>query len=192
MLMRSFSFNNDELTDKELSLFEYLIEHPEYKCDVTYEILMNALEGRIDYTRDFNLKAYESKIKSNNLIGVYNKAKIEKSYDAQISDDSNISLSDLIKDDNDMIEKLLEDSFYQEAIEYVLNSNILQISKNLFIDLKRTFLMALKGIPDAVRYLKLACDTDSKLKDYVEAILIHGVDEETKKLLEGGYCYGTG
>lgn len=193
MLMRSFSFNNDELTDDDLSLFEYLVENPEYKSEYSYDILKAAMEGRIDYTKDFNLKAYEKKIKKNNLIGAYNKTKTEKSYDAPIDDDTNASLSDFIRDEKDLIDNLLEDDFYNEAVNYILSSGIyeLLVKSSIFIDLRVTLFRALQGIPDAVRYLKLACDTDSKLKDYVEAILIHGVDEDLKSRL-GGYCYGTG
>ena len=71
VLLRSFSFNKLNITEKELSLFKYLIEHPNYKCDVTYEILINALEGRIDYSKEFNLVGYETIIKRNHLMTDY-------------------------------------------------------------------------------------------------------------------------
>ena len=193
MLMRSFSFNNDELTDDDLSLFEYLVENPEYKSEYSYDILINSLNGKIDKSKTFNLVGYEKSIRNNNTLCIYNKAKKEASYDAPIDDDTNASLSEFIRDDKDMIETFLEDSFYKEAVDYILNSGIyeLLVKSSIFIDLRVTLFRALQGIPDAVKYLKLACDTDSKLKDYVEAILMHGVDEDLQRKL-GGYCYGTG
>lgn len=192
MLMRSFSFNNDELTDDDLSLFEYLVENPEYKSEYSYDILTAAMEGRINKTVPFNLVGYENSIRNNNKLCIYNKAKKEKSYDAPIDDDTDASLSEFIRDEKDLIDNLLEDDFYNEAVEYIMCSDIyeLLVKSSIFIDLRLTLFRALQGIPDAVRYLKLACDTDSKLKDYIEAILIHGVDEDLKRRL-GGYCYGT-
>ena len=190
-LLWSYSFYQNEIREEDLLLFEYLVEHPEYRSEYSYDILTAAREGRINKTIPFNLVGYETKIKVNNMLCLSKRKRKESSYDDTIDDDSNISLSDLIKDDKDMIEKLLEDNFYQEAIEYVLNSNILQISKNLFIDLKRTFLMALKGVQESIKNLKLACEKDDMLREYIESILIHGVDDETKKLLEGGDMYGS-
>lgn len=193
MLMRSFSFDNDELTDDDLSLFEYLVENPEYKSEFSYDILINSLNGKIDKSKTFNLVGYENSIRNNNTLCIYNKAKKEKSYDAPIDDDTNASLSEFIRDEKDLIDNLLEDDFYNEAVNYILSSGIyeLLVKSSIFIDLRVTLFRALQGIPDAVRYLKLACDTDNKLKDYIEAILIHGVDEDLKRRL-GGYCYGTG
>ena len=118
-----FSFNKN-ITDKELSLFEYLVEHPEYKCDVAYEILINALEGRIDYTKDFNLKAYEKKIKKNNLIGAYNKSKTEKSYDVKISDDSDDSMVEFIKEPKDDISKLIDKELYNEINKFIFKLDV--------------------------------------------------------------------
>lgn len=193
MLIRSFSFNNDELTDDDLSLFEYLVEHPEYKSEFSYDILISSLNGKIDKSKPFNLVGYENSIRGNNTLRIYNKAKKEKSYDAPIDDDTDASMSEFIKDEKDLIGNLLEDDFYNEAVNYILDSDIYElfVKSSIFIDLRVTLFRALQGIPDAVRYLKLVCDTDSKLKDYVEAILIHGVDEDLQRRL-GGYCYGTG
>ena len=192
-LLRSFSFNNDELTDDDLSLFEYLVENPEYKSEFSYDILINSLNGKIDKSKKFNLVGYENSIRKNNILCIYNKAKKEKSYDAPIDDDTDASLSNFIRDEKDLIDDLLEDDFYNEAVNYILSSGIyeLLVKSSIFIDLRVTLFRALQGIPDAVRYLKLACDTDNKLKDYIEAILTHGVDEDLKRRL-GGYCYGTG
>lgn len=167
-------------------LFEFLVKNPEYRSEYAYDILTAAREGRINKNVPFNLVGYETKIRLNNKLCLSKRKKKEKSYDSPIDDDTDVSMSELIKDDKDMIENLLEDGFYQEAVNYILNSNILQISKVLFIDLKRTLLMALKGVPQAVKNLKTACDEDDMLREYIEAILIHGVDDETKKLLEGG------
>ena len=185
MSLRNFSFNNHNITDKELSLFEYLVEHPEYKCDVTYEILINALEGRIDYTRDFNLPAYESKIKKNNLIGVYNNAKIEKSYDVPINDDSDDSMIEFIKEPRDYISELIDKELYNEALNFILSNDYYLINTKdcLIINLKLCLSKALIGIPDAIKCIKLACDTDSKLKDYIEILLTYGIDDDVKEKL---------
>ena len=189
-LLRSYSFYTNELREEDLLLFEFLVKNPEYKSEYSYDILTAAREGRINKNVPFNLQGYENKIRINNKLCLSKRKRKEKSYDDTVDDDSNVSLSDLIKDDRDMIEELLEDSFYKESIEYVLNSNILQISKNLFIDLKRTLLMALKGVQESVRNLKIACEKDDMLREYIEAILIHGVDEDLQRRL-GGDIYGS-
>lgn len=191
-LLRSFSFYPNEIKEEDLLLFEFLVRNPEYKSEYSYDILTAAREGRINKSVPFNLVGYETRIRLNNKLCLSKKKKKEKSYDDTIDDDSNISLSDLIKDDKDRIEELIEDSFYQEAVDYIMNSNILQINKVLFINLKRTLLMALKGVQEAVKNLKTACEEDDNLREYVEAILLHGVDDDTKKLLEGGDINGFG
>ena len=190
-LLRSFSFYPNEIKEEDLLLFEYLVENPEYRSDYSYDILTAAREGRINKTVPFNLVGYETKIRLNNKLCLSKRNKKEKSYDSPIDDDTDASLSEFIRDEKDLIEKLLEDRFYQEAIDYIVSSNILKISKSIFIDLKRTFLMALKGVQEAVRNIKLACEEDDNLREYIEAILIHGVDDDTKKLLEGGDIHGS-
>lgn len=184
-LLRSYSFYTNELKEEDLLLFEFLVKNPEYKSDYSYDILTAAREGRINKNVPFNLVGYENKIRLNNKLCLAKRKKKEASYDASDDDDA-LPLSGLIKDENDMIEKLLEDSFYKEAVNYVVNSNILQISKRLFVDLRVTLLMALKGVQEAVKNLKIACENDDMLREYIESILVHGIDEDTKKLLEGG------
>lgn len=190
-LLRSFSFYPNEIKEEDLLLFKYLVENPEYRSDYSYDILTAARDGRINKTVPFNLVGYETKIRLNNKLCLSKRNKKEKSYDSPIDDDTDASLSEFIRDEKDLIDKLLEDRFYQEAIDYIVSSNILKISKSIFIDLKRTFLMALKGVQEAVRNIKLACEEDDNLREYIEAILIHGVDDDTKKLLEGGDIHGS-
>ena len=190
-LLRSFSFYQNEIKEEDLLLFEFLVKNPEYKSEYSYDILTAAREGRINKNVTFNLQGYENKIRLNNKLCLAKRKRKEKSYDDTVDDDSNIHLSDLIKDDKDRIEELIEEGFYQEAVNYIVNSNILQISKRLFINLRVTLLMALKGVQEAVKNLKIVCEKDENLREYIEAILIHGVDEETKKLLEGGDMYGS-
>lgn len=193
MLMRSFSFNNDELTDDALSLFEYLVEHPEYKSEFSYDILTAAMEGRINNNSQFNLVGYENSIRKNNILCIYNKVKKETSYDAPIDDDTNASMSDFIRDEKDLIDNLIEDDFYNEALNFILSNDYYLVNTKdyLVLDLKLCISNALKGIQEAVKNLKIACEKDDILREYIESILLHGVDDETKKLLEGGYCYGT-
>ena len=185
-LLRSYSFYPNEIKEEDLMLFEFLVRNSNYKSEYTYDILTAAMDGRINKTVPFNLVGYETRIKINNKLCLSKRKRKEKSYDEPIDDDTDTSLSEFIRDDNDMIEKLIEDDFYNEAVNYILSSNILQISKVLFINLRVTFLSALKGVQEAVKNLKLACDEDEMLREYIEAILIHGVDDDTKKLLEGG------
>ena len=189
-LLRSFSFYKNEIKEEDLLLFEYLVEHPEYKSKYSYDILTAAREGRINKNAPFNLVGYETKIRLNNKLCLAKRKKKESSYDDTIDDDSNISLSDLIKDDRDMIEELIDEGFYQEAVNYIVNSNILQISKVLFINLRVTLFRALQGVQEAINNIKIACEKDDMLREYIEAILIHGVDEDLQRRL-GGDIYGS-
>ena len=185
-LLRSYSFYQNEIKEEDLLLFEFLVKNPNYKSEYSYDILTAAREGRINKNVPFNLVGYETRIRLNNKLCLAKRKRKEKSYDDTVDDDSNVTLSDLIKDDKDRIEELIEEGFYQEAINYVVNSNILQISKVLFINLRVTLLIALRGVQEAIKNLKLACEKDENIREYIEAILVHGVDDETKKLLEGG------
>lgn len=191
MLLRSFSFNREIITDKELSLFEYLVEHPEYKCDVAYDILMNAFEGRIDYSKEFNLVGYEAVVKKNIRLGIHSKAKKEYSYDAPISSDSDNTGVDLLQEPKDFVAEILDNNLYNEAVDFILNNKVYEINTtgSIYIDLKVSLLKALRGIPEAVQNIKLACDTDNKLKSYIEVLLTKGIDNDLKKRLGGSY-YG--
>ena len=189
-LLRSYSFYQNEIKEEDLLLFEFLVKNPEYKSEYSYDILTAAREGRINKNTPFNLVGYENKIRLNNKLCLTKRKRKEKSYDDTVDDDSNVPLSDLIKDDKDRIEELIEEGFYQEAVNYIVNSNILQISKVLFINLRVTLLMALKGVQEAVKNLKIVCEKDDMLREYIEAILIHGVDEDLQRML-GGDMYGS-
>lgn len=191
MLLRSFSFNREIITDKELSLFEYLVEHPEYKCDVAYDILMNAFEGRIDYSKEFNLVGYEAVVKKNIRLGIHSKAKKEYSYDVPISSDSDNTGVDLLQEPKDFVAEILDNNLYNEAVDFILNNKVYEINTtgSIYIDLKVSLLKALRGIPEAVQNIKLACDTDNKLKSYIEVLLTKGIDNDLKKRLGGSY-YG--
>ena len=190
-LLRSFSFYPNEIKEEDLLLFEFLVNNPNYRSEYAYDILTAAREGRINKNVPFNLVGYETKIRLNNKLCLSKRKRKEKSYDEPVDDNDGMPLSSLIKDDKDRIEELIEEGFYQEAVNYIVNSNILQIRKVLFINLRVTLLMALKGVQEAVKNLKTACDEDDMLREYVEAILIHGIDDETKKLLEGGDINGS-
>lgn len=188
MLLRSFSFNKDVITEKELSLFEYLVEHPEYKCDVAYDILMNALEGKIDYSKEFNLKGYEITIKRNHLFNKGKRAKKVVSIDAPASTDTEDSMLDVLPNDSDFVTEFLDDDLYNRAVEYILNTKYYTINTkdSILLDIKYSLLKALQGIPDAVKLIKLACDTDSKFKDYIEVLLTRGINSTLVKQLERG------
>ena len=186
MLLRSYSFNR-ELTCKELELFSYLVENPDYKCEVVYDVLHNAMEGRIDLNKEFNLLGYEAKVRRNTILGAYNKDKKEKSYDAQISSTSDLTLKDTLVEPRDEIESMLEETEYASCIKF-LDDNRLYHARNinkgcLLVDLHCCLKKALNGVPDAVSLLKLLCDNDTNIRDCIEAILKHGIDDEFKKYL---------
>lgn len=191
MLLRSFSFNKDVITEKELSLFEYLVEHPEYKCDVAYDILFNAMEGRIDYTKEFNLVGYETRIKHNQVLNTHERARREKSYDAPVNDDSEDTMAEFLQEPKDFVLEFADKELYDEAVDYILNTEYysINVEEVIFIDLKFCLYRALQGIPGAVKYIRLACQTDIRLKEYIEVLLINGIDNNLKEKL-GGRCYG--
>lgn len=191
MLLRNYSFNKDVITEKELSLFKYLVEHPEYKCDVAYDILFNAMKGRIDYTKEFNLLGYEARIKRNQVLNTYERAKKEKSYDAPINDDSEDTMAEFLQEPKDFVLELIDKELYDEAVDYILNTEYysINVKEVIFIDLKLSLYRALQGIPEAVKIIRLACQTDSRLKEYIEVLLVNGIDSNLKEKL-GGSCYG--
>lgn len=192
MLLRSFGFNKDVITEKELSLLKYLVEHPEYKCDVAYDILVNAMNGRIDYTKEFNLLGYEARIKHNQVLITHERGKKEKSYDAPISDDSEDTMLEFLQEPKDFVLEFMDNELYDEAVSYILNTdyyNIISEEEDIIIDIKLSLYRALQGIPDAIKNIKLICQTDARLKEYIEVLLVNGIDDNLKEKL-GGNCYG--
>lgn len=186
-MLRSLSFNTKVLTEKELNLFSYLVENPDYKCDVAYDIIHAAFEGRINYNEEFNIVGYEYTIKRNERLGTNTKGSRETSLEAPLNcgEDSS-SLSDLIPAPDSEFDEMVLNNSYKDAVNYIKSIGYyVSHDGSQMVDLAYCILQALRGIPNAVETLKYICSDDKNIQDNLEIILSHGIDSSFKNYLKG-------
>lgn len=184
--MRNYSFTKT-VSNKELQLFEYLVEHPEYKSDFAYDILLNAMDGRIDLNKPFNYLGYEIRIRKNNDLIKHNKAKYETSSDVQVNSEMDTTVKDNLTKEEDMAEELINELGYKQAVEFLKNADW-YISEYVQTDTKDInlnvcFKRAMSGEIKAIKTLKTLCSEDSFVRDIIFTVLSHGIDEESRKSL---------
>jgi hypothetical protein len=191
--LRSFSFNdNTNITERELELFSYLQSNPDYKCEVSYEILMNALDGRIDFNKEFNLRGYETTIKLNNRMEYSKRAEKEVPFSKKIrntdSEDGD-SIADTLHDSKDIEYEVILNNDYLVAVQYLYNNIFYTactdegcITVNLLVCLRGS----LSGYPDAIDLLGSLCKYSETLNDVIEIILSHGIDATLRERIERG------
>jgi hypothetical protein len=192
-LLRSYSFGHvygvTELTDDVLGLFVSLVESPNKKIEHASEIISAGLQNHIDFTKEFNIDAYEAKIRKNELLGKENKRKKESYLDfSDNSDDWDDTVaSGGIKADVATTHAALqmkdayEEIIMEDSLRYAIDT-ITSLRTELLVDAKldivRTIQQALKGIPDSIKALKLVCDEYDIVAEQIEVILSSGMEFE--------------
>lgn len=185
MKLRSFSFGTfmgvSELPVEVLNLFLPLTENPDKKVEFASEIISAGLQGRIDFSKDFNLDAYEATIRKNQHLLKENERK-KKSYIDFVSTDDfeDVASSGGIKADFiqlDSIEEMkdaFEEVILNEELKYAV-STIKSLNSEFISDYGTDLIFALKravqGIPQAVEELKEICSEFSVVAELVETIL---------------------
>ena len=157
MLLRSVSFNT-ECPTKVWELFEKANELGT-KLDYTLEIIEAAMQGRIDFEKDFKLKEYVASIDRTRRLEGLREAK------------KAVHLTD-VSDDED------ENKF--ELLQAVNQFNELQyyFMVNAKCDSKLAVRQALRGIPESIELVKNLCNDYPIAADLLKIILGSGYSYE--------------
>lgn len=188
-MLHSFSFGTisgySELPDEVLNLFSSLVVNPEKKIEFAGEIISAGLEGRIDFSSEFNLDAYEATIRKNNKLNLNNKRKYEVFLDfgSNSDEDSEVFRQGGVKEDFasshtvDQIKDAYEQILLDAELEYAINT-IKELQPVLAVEERIDFIgairLALKGIPDAISKIKRICDEYDVVAEQVKVILGSG------------------
>lgn len=175
-LLRSYSYMvMDELTDEILNLFSYLIENPSYNCEVGYEIIEAALDGRIRFDIDFILPAYEYEVK-NNYRNIERYRSVNECYDDKvIKGTDGCTIKDLIKDAHSFEAEFISDEDYKNSVAYIKSKEQYYLVEHR-VDLPHCIKQALRGMPCAIELLRQLCEKESKLKECLNTILTYRAD----------------
>lgn len=192
-LLRSYSFGSfhgySELPKEVLNLFVKANQTPNKKIEFASEIISNGLQGRIDFTREFNLDAYEATIRKNQRLNLDAKKRKETYIDYSASGDDwsdvfrtggmtidAVSASAIV-DVKDAFEQLMDD----EELKYAIES-IKSLQPVLFVEEQVDFIGAIKdalnGIPNALATVKEICDKYDVVAEQVKCILSSGYSFE--------------
>lgn len=186
MYLRSFSFGTfmgvNELPVEVLNLFLPLTENPDKRLEFASEIISAGLQGRIDFSKEFNLDAYEATIRKNQHLLKENERKKKSYIDFSGSSDDfeDIASSGGVKADFvqlDSIEEMkdaFEEVLLNEELAYAV-STIKSLNDEFISDYGTDLIFALKravqGIPQAVEEIKKICQEFSLVSELIETIL---------------------
>lgn len=185
-LLRSFSFGQfhgvTELPENVLSLFTSLVEDPTKKIQYASEIISAGLQGNIDFSREFNIDAYEATITRNQRLGVSKRSK-KVSFLDMASDSSDEPAAGGVRVDIASLQNVsqMEDAYEQlmdeDELKYAISA-IKSIQPVLVVearmDLLYTMRQALKGIPDSVKMLRQVCEDYEVLGEHIKVVLGSG------------------
>lgn len=190
-MLMSFSYGNflgvNELPDEILGLFVSLVDNPNKKLEFTSEIVFNGLQGRIDLSREFNIDAYETTIRKNQVLGKEGKKKKELYIDMSGSSDDwdEVTCSGGIKLDqvNDRVVDKIQDAYEQllldDELQYAVDT-IKALNDDLMleesIDLIYALKQSVKGIPEAIKSVKEVCENNGLVSELVMTVLNSGYE----------------
>lgn len=190
-VLRSFSYGNylgiNELPENILHLFDSLIDSPTKRLEFASEIVDNGLKGRIDFSREFNIDAYEATIRKNQSLGKEGKKKREVFIDTsgssddweEVASNGGIKLDQLNAKAVDKIQDAYEQLLIDDELKYAVDT-IKMLNDDLMIeesiDLIHALKQAVKGIPDAIKSVSEVCTNNSLVSELVETILSSGYE----------------
>lgn len=174
MLLRSVSFNT-ECPTKVWELFEKANELGT-KLDYTLEIIEAAMQGRIDFEKDFKLKEYVASIDRTKRLEGLREAK-RAVHVTDVSDDEDSSGVPYPADDRDDYEELENKFELQQAVDR-FNEMQNYFLVNAKCDSKLAVRQALRGIPESIELVKNLCDEYPIAADLLKIILGSGYSYE--------------
>jgi hypothetical protein len=177
--LKSFSFGSykgvDELPDVVVGLFSSMMERPEKSVEYAEEIINAALEGRINFDKEFNMGAYENSIRNNTRMNAQDRMKketfftdddLDEAYKGGVSENK-------VSDDRDDYASF-ED---EDEVKWAVNS--IKAENNTYridygINLIKLLKGAVKGFPHAIERLKEVCNEFKQVNEWVQVILKSG------------------
>lgn len=189
--LKSFGFGSykgvDELPSCVLGLFTPMLDRPERTVEFTEEIINAGLEGRIDFTKVFNLDAYEFTVRNNEKMNTEKRRAKEVFIDyssTETEKESSLRNGGITMDAvavsaveklSDAFEEVVDSSELSYAIETIKSLNddfIIENGVNLISVIKK----AVEGFPQAKATLKRVCEEYSIVSEQVHIILKSGRD----------------
>lgn len=189
MLLRSYSFGTymgvNELPVNILNLFLPLVTQPNKQIECVSEVVSAGLQGRIDFSKEFNLDAYEATIRKNKHLLKENERRKKTYLDFSGGGDdfdevtskggikADFEILDSIEEVKDAYEEVLASDELKYAVATIKSLNndfITDYGLDLIFALKK----AVKGIPQAVEEVKQVCEDFKVVSDLVHVILNSG------------------
>lgn len=173
--LRSFSLSTTDIPCKVLGLFEKMDEVTE-ELDCTMEIIEAALEGYIDFEKEFNLAGYVYRIHQKHRLWENNKRKkyihIINSEDSDEAGDGGVCLSHLVSEENtyEEIEQKAEVKYYVKKLYSIRQEFLIDEGIDLIPLLKN----AVACVPQAVNTLKKLCEEFDYISEIVMVLLGSG------------------
>ena len=185
--MRNYSFGRvlgyDEIPTEVLSLFTDLVDNPSQRIDCGYEVVQAGMANRIDFSRPFNLEAYQFGVKKKQQLGYNEKRKHELSLEFSCNDDEVPTTYDSITEDaasnqiankvKDAYEELLASAELTYAVSTIKNLNVEMMTVE-GIDLIRCLKEAVNGVTKAIMTVKRISECYPYLGKSLETILSSG------------------
>lgn len=186
--MRNYSFGIyngfNELPIEVLNLFVGLADNPNQQVEFSCEIVEAGLAGKIDFSKPFNIVAYENAIRKNNSLTANTKRKKEVSIDFfSSSEDDNVNTYDVISEDTasnqlaskvkDAYAEIFEDDELNFAISTIvgLNDDMMAVEE---VDLIRCLKDAVLGVEKAVATIKRISNSYPVLAESIQTVLASG------------------
>lgn len=188
-LLRSYSFGihfgYNEIPTDVLRLFANI--DSEKRIEYAGTIVENAMLGRIDTSKPFNLDGYEAKIKHNKKLNLNQRAKKELWFSEEDKDtddvlrcggltDNMVSSQSLFSEDENY-SKVLNKAEFIYALEQVKS-----IQNDLFVNegvaIQGLILDALNSSPSAIKILKELCNKYDELSELIKILLSSNINLE--------------
>ena len=186
--MRNYSFGIyngvNELPTEVLNLFVGLADNPNQQVEFSCEIVEAGLAGKIDFSKPFNIVAYENAIRKNNNLTANTKRKKEVAIDFfSSSEDGDMDTYNTISEDaasnqlaskvKDAYAEILEDDELNFAISTIvgLNEDMMAVEE---VDLIRCLKDAVLGVERAVSTIKRISDSYPVLAESIQTVLASG------------------
>lgn len=177
--LKSFSFGSykgvDELPDVVVGLFSSMMERPEKSVEYAEEIINAALEGRINFDKEFNMGAYETSIRNNTRMNAQDRMKKETFFtDDDLDEAYKGGVSENKVSDNRDDYASFED---EDEVKWAVNS--IKAENNTYridygINIIKLLKKATGGYPQAMEKLKMVCLEFERVGEWIKIILSSG------------------
>lgn len=176
MSLRSLSYHQELSPKQYFHLFQDLAKQP-VRFDYGMEIIDAALDGRINFNKEFNLMGYAHAIEENVKKNQSTKAKkVVHFVDSDDENENGITI-DSIASEYDAYDDFIEDKNLKYTVDKVKSLEH-ELLCECGVDILFVIRKALESTPEAIETLKEVCEMCPKFSEYMEVILSSGVPFE--------------